>query len=425
MMKDLLNAKVAVADPSLPEDGILLVLPVPFKKLADGRLLCEEQATNGIDQWAEHFSHVTVAAPVLNEDPQQGASTVLWRDPVTLRHRDKVTLVPLPMAYTPLAFATSFPQGRRTLLEHITRNRYLSFGIGGLIGDWAALGARLAQSRGLPYSIHSDRVEHELMFKLASRKSPLRRLKAQLVGRSMRAYHRGIIHGCALGLWHGSDCFLAYSPWARENHLIHDIHLKPADAIPAAALAAKQQSATGGRLRIVYAGRLDPMKAPLDWVRALGVARDLGAEFEAVWLGDGPVHDDFQACLDQLGLRDHVRAPGFIAERATLLAELRSAHVFVFTHVTPESPRCLLEALVSGSPIVGYESAYAEELTAGRGGGAFVPLGDWQALGAKVARLAADRSSLAGLIAEAAANGSRFNDEAVFRERCELIRRYS
>jgi glycosyltransferase involved in cell wall biosynthesis len=424
-MNDPLNARVAVADASLSEDGILLVLPVPFKKLDDGRLLCEEQATNGIDQWAEHFSHVTVAAPVLHGDLPQGASTVLWRDPVTLQHRDKVTLVPLPMAYSPLAFAASFTRGRRTLLQHITRNRYLSFGIGGLIGDWASLGARLAQSRGLPYSIHTDRVEHELMFKLASQKSLLRRWKAQLVGRTMRAYHRGIIRGCALGLWHGSDCFLVYSPWARENHLIHDIHLKPADAIPATALIAKQQSANGGRLGIVYAGRLDPMKAPLDWLRALGAARDLGAEFEAVWLGDGPLHDDFQACLDQLGLRDHVRTPGFVAERAALLAELRRAHVFVFTHVTPESPRCLLEALVSGSPIVGYMSAYADELTAGRGGGAFVPLGDWQALGAKVAQLAADRSSLAGLITEAAENGSRFNDEAVFRERCELIRKYA
>ena len=311
------------------------------------------------------------------------------------------------------------------MLEHITRNRYLSFGIGGLVGDWAAVGARLAQSRGLRYSIHTDRVEHELMFQLASQKSPVRRLKAQLVGRSMRAYHRGIIRGCALGLWHGSDCFLAYSPWARENHLIHDIHLKPADVISAAELAAKQHSATRGRLRIVYAGRLDPMKAPLDWLRALGAARDLGADFEAVWLGDGPLHDDFHACLDQLGLRDYVRAPGFVSERATLLAELRRAHVFVFTHVTPESPRCLLEALISGSPIVGYQSAFAEELTSGRGGGAYVPLGDWQALGAKIAELWSNRARLAGLIFEAAENGSRFNDEAVFRERSELIRRYS
>jgi hypothetical protein len=57
-----------------------------------------------------------------------------------------------------------------------------------------------------------------------------------------------------------------------------------------------------------------------------------------------------------------------------LLAELRRAHVFVFTHVTPESPRCLLEALVSGSPIVGYKSAFAEEVTTGRGGREREPL---------------------------------------------------
>ena len=38
-MKDRMSAEVAVANPSLSEDGILLVLPVPFKKLEDGRLL--------------------------------------------------------------------------------------------------------------------------------------------------------------------------------------------------------------------------------------------------------------------------------------------------------------------------------------------------------------------------------------------------
>ena len=66
-------------------------------------------------------------------------------------------------------------------------------------------------------------------------------------------------------------------------------------------------------------------------------------------------------------------------------------------------------------------SAYAEDVTSGRGGGAFVPIGDWQALGRKIAELDKNRWSLADLIAKAAENGKRFNDEAVFRERSELI----
>jgi glycosyltransferase involved in cell wall biosynthesis len=409
----------------LCEDGLVLVLPVPFKKQPDGRLFFEAQAINGLDQWADNFSHVTVIAPTLNGDLPRNDSTIVWLDPAILRNRDKITLVPLPTAYTATAFARSLVPTRRILLAHMERNRYLSFCIGGLIGDWAAVGARLAQSRHLPYSIHTDRVEHEVLFKLSRQQTLLRRMKAEMVGRLMRVYHRDIIRGCALGLWHGNDCFVAYSKWGRENHLIHDIHLKPSDAIPSSDLECKRNSAAEGPMRIAYAGRLDPMKAPLDWLRALRVAAKLGAEFEAVWLGDGPLNDSFHSLVDELGLCKQVRAPGFVANRSTLLHELRLAHVFVFTHVTPESPRCLLEALVCGTPIVGYNSAYAEELTEGFGGGAFVPIGDWQALGEKIAALSRNRAELVELIGKAAANGKRFNDEAVFRERSELIRRHS
>jgi glycosyltransferase involved in cell wall biosynthesis len=418
------TGSMVFARTSLREDGLVLVLPVPFKKQPDGRLFCEEQATNGIDQWAEHFSHVTVVAPTLTEDLPRNESTIVWVDPAILLNRDKVTLVPLPMAHTVMAFARSLVGARRILLDHMERNRYLSFCIGGLIGDWAAFGARLAQARNLPYSIHTDRVEHELLFKLSRERPLLRRIKAELVGRLVRVYHRRIIRGCALGLWHGNDCFVAYSKWGRENHLIHDIHLKPSDAIQSTDLESKRNSAAIGPLRIAYAGRLDPMKAPLDWLRALRAAADLGAEFEAVWLGDGPLNDSFHLLMDELGLGKQVRAPGFV-DRSTLLHELRLAHVFIFTHVTPESPRCLLEALVSGAPIVGYSSAYAEELTEVFGGGAFVQIGDWQALGEKIAALSGNRSELVKLIDKAAENGKRFNDEAVFRERSELIRRYS
>ena len=50
-------------------------------------------------------------------------------------------------------------------------------------------------------------------------------------------------------------------------------------------------------------------------------------------------------------------------------------HVLVFCHTTPESPRNLVEALISGCPIVGYHSDFAAELV-GDGGGAFVTTGD-------------------------------------------------
>ena len=42
-----------------------------------------------------------------------------------------------------------------------------------------------------------------------------------------------------------------------------------------------------------------------------------------------------------------VALPGFIRDRSAILKVLREAQVFVFCHKTPESPRNLIEALVS------------------------------------------------------------------------------
>ena len=95
----------------------------------------------------------------------------------------------------------------------------------------------------------------------------------------------------------------------------------------------------------------------------------------------------------------------------------------LFTHVTSESPRCLIEAFVSGTAIVGYHSRYAEELTQ-NGGGALVPIHDWQQLGTLLQELWCDRPRLTQLVEQAAAQRARFNDEAVFQERSELIKRF-
>lgn len=96
----------------------------------------------------------------------------------------------------------------------------------------------------------------------------------------------------------------------------------------------------------------------------------------------------------------------------------------LFTHVTPESPRCLLESLVRGTPIIGYHSEYADDLVHDCGGGVFVPLKDWEQLGNLIVRLSNDREHLSTLIQEAGKNGARFNDQAVFQERSELIKKH-
>ena len=166
------------------------------------------------------------------------------------------------------------------------------------------------------------------------------------------------------------------------------------------------------------------MKGPFDWLEVLhGLAR-AGIDFEATWLGDGSQRPEMLRRIAQLGLEGRVTAPGFVPERATLLDALRQAHLFLFCHKTPELPRCLIEALISACPIVGYGSAYPRDLVAAEGGGLFVPIGDVAALSGQVAALAAERPRLQDLIARAARAGAPFSDRGVFRHRSELIKTF-
>lgn len=413
------------AAPLVRPDSMFLVLPVPFRK-AGTDLYVEAQAANGLDRWADHFETVTVAAPVLPESRVPDMAGVVWKHVRTLAHTDRIHFQPLPWAYTPGAFLRALPRTRRNLRASMQQAQYLQFAIGGLWGDWAAVAALEARRQGRNYAIHTDRVEHELMRKTTVNASALRRRKIALEAPLVERFHREAIRHCSLGLWHGEDCFRAYSPWCRENHLIHDVHTRASDLIDADALARKCKSVRDEPvLRLCYAGRLDPMKAPLEWVQALAAARGHGAHFMATWFGEGPLREATEAEVKRLGLVDVVHFAGFVADRDTLLAEVKAAHAFIYTHVTPESPRNLLEALVCGTPILGYDNAYAVDLLGEQGGGCVVPLHDTEALGKLVAGLSRDREELVRLSLQAAGNGRRFTDAAVFAERSDLIKRFA
>jgi glycosyltransferase involved in cell wall biosynthesis len=411
--------------PHTTNGAMLLVLPVPFL-LQDGGIYMEAQASNGVYRWLDGFDSLIIAAPAIPEElAKTSAATIVWKDVSHLRDNSRVTLVPLPWACGAAGFARTYRPTRELLKGHMRNARYLQFAIGGLVGDWAAVAALEAIRQGRRFAIHTDRVEHQVHLEVSRNKSFLRRVKARIISGLMFRYHRHLIRRCSLGLWHGSDCYDTYSPFCKTSYNIHDVHTKPEDCIDEASLQWKLADAqTSQTVSLCYAGRLDPMKAPLEWLKAVAVARDLGAPVRAVWLGDGPLRGEMESEVQRLKLADIVDLPGFVGDRNKVLSVLRKSHMMLFTHVTKESPRCLLESLISGTPIVGYQNKFAGELTSSYGGGAFTPIHDWETLGKQIALLASDRYELRRLITEAARNGQRFNDAKVFAERSELILKF-
>jgi glycosyltransferase involved in cell wall biosynthesis len=331
--------------------------------------------------------------------------------------------VPVPVAWRPDRFLAHLPSVRQRIREMIGRADYLSFAIGGLFGDWGAVACLEAHRLGRKFAVWTDRVESEVV-RHSVGSGPLKsRLRARLTHRPMAMLERAVIRRATLGLFHGRETYDAYAPFCRMPEVVHDIHISAEDHISPEALAANIAAAAAGPLRITYVGRAHPMKGTRDWVEVLERLAATGADFRAVWIGDGAERESMLGRIARADLTAQVEMPGY-ADRDTVLEALRASHVFLFCHRTPESPRCLIESLVSGCPIVGYDSAFPRDLIAAHGGGLLVPLGDTGGLAALLARLAVDRGRLGDLIGRAARDGAPFDDESVFRHRSELIRRH-
>lgn len=398
-------------------DTLLLYLPVPLYR-RDGELLLEDQACNGLRLWARHFDRLLILQPL-----HEGVAPQRWVPVASIGAAlSRIEFVPLPSGWRPWQFLAALPAGRRQIRAAIARADLMGFAIGGLLGDWGSVAAWSAHRMGKPFYIWTDRVESEVIRRTASAMGWRRRWRARLEAAPMAAVERALIRRAALGLFHGRATFDAYAPHSRNAHLVHDIHLTHADHIAPEAVSAKLADAALGPLRIVYAGRADAMKGTQDWLDVLELLAGRGVDFRARWLGEGPQLAAMRARVSGGPLAGLVDLPGFVAERAEVLDALRQAHLMLFCHKTPESPRCLIEALASACPIVGYGCAYAADLIAGHGGGRLVARDDPQALAAAVAALAEDRAGLRALIAAAARDGAGYDDDSVFAHRAAIIR---
>jgi len=409
--------------PASPDGTLLLYVPVGLYRDGEGRLTFEAQACNGLARWADHFARLILVAPEVPGAPPKGWRPLDTLDPAL---RARIDLRPVPATPRPLGFARALPASRHRLRAAIAEADYLCLAIGGLIGDWGAVAALTAHRMGKPYAVWTDRVESEVIRAGITHPRWRARWFARLTHRPTAWLERAVIRRAALGLFHGRETWEAFAPLCGgPSEIVHDIHLPAQDAIPPEALAAKRAAITAGApLQIAYAGRADPLKGALDWLAVLERLAAQGVEFRARWFGEGPDLEAMRARIEAAGLADRIALPGFTADRAALLKALRETHIFLFCHKTRESPRCLIEALISGAPIVGYDGAYPRDLVSAHQGGRFVPRGDIPALADLVATLEADRPALDALVSAAAADGAPFNDAAVFAHRSTLIRQH-
>lgn len=402
-------------------NSLLLDLGVPFH-VTGGKVHIEAEAYSGLCRWLDNFERITVCAPTLADG--RGESSIKWTVADALLESGKLSVEPFPLGYDIQAHMRHVGAVRQRLRALIPQHRYLCFSNLGWLGAWGRIGAEEAFRQGRPYAVWLDWVLHAMP--PAPQKNPLKKAWRGLQRALLKQTSLRDIRRAGLGLFHGKTVFDAYEGLSKVSRVVHDVHLREQDIIPEQLLE-ERLAAQSGPLKILYVGRVDQMKGPREWLDTMeGVVAQTRGQLDvrAEWVGDGPLLAELRGAVRARNLDAYVSFPGAEMDRRKVLEIFRGADLFAFCHLTPESPRCLIEALMSGLPLVGFESAYAADLLEGTQGGALVPLKDTAALAKAVVTCLQDRAAVGRMAREARQCGTKFSEEAVFRHRSDLIKEF-
>jgi glycosyltransferase involved in cell wall biosynthesis len=170
-----------------------------------------------------------------------------------------------------------------------------------------------------------------------------------------------------------------------------------------------------------WAGRLTPIKRPLDLVRVLRALRDDGVDALLAAVGDGEERAAVQRLARELGVADRCRLVGFRRDVADWYAAFDA---FLLTSQNEGTPVAVIEALAAGRPVVATDAGGTRTVVADGESGYVTPIGDVEALAAGLGALARDPELAARLGGHGAADvRARFSLARMADEIDEVYRR--
>ena len=183
--------------------------------------------------------------------------------------------------------------------------------------------------------------------------------------------------------------------------LIEPIHFSD----PASRLGVREELEVGDRPLVVFVARLVPVKHPFDVLDVLDHARRTIPDLAALFVGDGDLRPDLERRAQELGLQEDVIFAG-VRDQSWIARALANAAVVV----SPVTGRALIEAALSATPIVAYDTEWQPEFITDGLTGVIVPHRDTAAMAAAVSRLVLDRPAATTLGANARAMALRVMD---------------
>ncbi len=186
-------------------------------------------------------------------------------------------------------------------------------------------------------------------------------------------------------------------PEAKIKYIANGVDLKPVGAIRRRR-EAEREHGTDTAPVMGYIGQLIDRKNVKDIVSAFQTLAATMPRLRLVIVGDGDCRPALEAQVATLSCADRVEFRGFVDDP---LEHLRQFDLFVMCSSLEGIPRCLMESMAMGVPIVAYDIAGVDQLITHEVTGLLAPHADLTALTRQCRRLLSDEG-LSASIAQAA-----------------------
>jgi glycosyltransferase involved in cell wall biosynthesis len=198
------------------------------------------------------------------------------------------------------------------------------------------------------------------------------------------------------------DDLVAYGVAPRERFDVVPYGFEPA---PSSAGARTRVRAELGlapdTFAIGWAGRLTPVKQPLELVRTLAAVRTAGVDAALVLVGDGEEREATEKLAESLGVRDRTHLVGF---RRDIQDWYAAFDAVLLTSLNEGTPMVAIEALAAERPVVATDAGGTRAVVQDGVGGYLAPIGDTEALARHLVALGKD----SGLRRRLGESGSAF-----------------
>lgn len=261
---------------------------------------------------------------------------------------------------------------------------------GGMAIRTAAASRRVPVVVGIEYTYEARRQILDLddqigFFRRLRRKIWLNRNESQV--RSLLRAAQGV-------QFNGYPALDTYGAMCRNTHLYLDNRMAPDLMATKAEMETRATRLTSGApLRLIHSGRLERMKGAQDLLPVMRALKRKGVDATLDIYGTGAIEETIRSELPEFDGAVRLHAPVDFARELVPISRTQ-ADVFLSCHRQSDPSCTYLEAMGCGLALVGYGNAMWSRLNAEAQTGAVAPVGDINALAARVAKWDQDREAL-------------------------------